>query len=85
MLSVSGTRFAFAAVTLAGLVGVPWLAVITLKHAVSIGTAEAWMLVGIMAVVAGLPVLILALAAIEWLRRRLHRCMTIPHAGGNVP
>ncbi|PNS07631.1 hypothetical protein [Solilutibacter silvestris] len=85
MLSLPATRFAYAVVTLAGLVGVPWLAVITLKQVVSIGTAEAWMLVGVLAIVAGLPLLLLALTAVDWLQRRLHRYVTIPHTGGNVP
>jgi len=85
MLSVPGVRWIYALVVLAGLVGVPWLAVIELQRAVSIGTAEAWMLVGVMAIVAGLPGLMVVLALADWLRRRLHHRANIPFTGENIP
>ncbi|MGG6462637.1 hypothetical protein [Solilutibacter silvestris] len=85
MLSASGVRWIYALVVSAGLVGVPWLAVIELQRAVSIGTAEAWMLVGVMAIVAGLPVLMVLLVVVDWLRRGLQRHATVPVTGENVP
>ena len=85
MLSASGVRWIYFLAVAAGLVGVPWLAVIELQRAVSIGTAEAWMLVGVMSIVAGVPVLMLLLVLVEWLRRSLHRRATIPTMGENVP
>ncbi len=43
------------------------------------------MLVGVMAIVAGLPVLMVLLVLVDWLRRGLHRHATVPAAGENVP
>lgn len=85
MLSPSGVRWIYALVVSIGLVGVPWLAVIELQRAVSIGTAEAWMLVGVMAIVAGMPALMVLLVLVDWLRRGLQRHVTVPVAGENVP
>lgn len=85
MLTASGVRWIYVLVVSTGLVGVPWLAVIELQRAVSIGTAEAWMLVGVMAIVAGLPILMVLLVLADWLRRGLRRHATIPAAGENVP
>ncbi|MBS0215175.1 MAG: hypothetical protein JSR63_04380 [Proteobacteria bacterium] len=85
MLTPSGVRWIYALVVATGLAGVPWLAVIELQRAVSIGTAEAWMLVGVMAVVAGLPVLMVLLVLVDWLRRALHRHSIVPVTGEKVP
>ena len=85
MLSASAVRWVYALVVATGLVGVPWLAVIELQRAVSIGTAEAWMLVGVMAIVAGLPVLMVLLVVADWLRRGLQRHATVPVTGENIP
>jgi uncharacterized membrane protein SirB2 len=85
MLSSPRARFAYVLTVLPALLIMLGLAIVVLRQAVMAGTAEAWMMAGILTVVVGLPLAMVILPVIGWLQRRLRAVSIVPHSGGNVP
>lgn len=85
MLSSPRARFAYVLIMLAAFAGVLGLAAIVLKQAVSAGAAEGWMMAGVLAVVVALPMALILLSVVTWLKRRVREYGIIPNAGENVP
>lgn len=84
MLSSSRARFAYVLVLLAAFAGVLGLGFVVLGAAIAAGTAEGWMMGGILLVVIGLPVGMLLLPVANWLRQRARAWSIVPNAGENV-
>ena len=85
MLSSSRARLTYVLSLLAAFAVVLGLAVVVLKQAFLAGTAEAWMMAGVLAVVVGLPLAMLLLPVASWLQRQARAWRIIPNAGENVP
>lgn len=85
MLSSSRARLAYVLSLLAAFVVVLGLAMVVLRQAILTGTAEAWMMAAVLAVVVGLPLAMLLLPIAGWLQRRMRDWRIIPNAGVNVP
>lgn len=85
MLSSSRARLAYVLSLLAAFVVVLGLAMVVLRQAILAGTAEAWMMAAVLAVVVGLPLAMVLLPIAGWLQRRMRDWRIIPNAGVNVP
>lgn len=85
MLSSSRARLAYVLSLLAAFVVVLGLAMVVLRQAILTGTAEAWMMAAVLAVVVGLPLAMVLLPIAGWLQRRMRDWRIIPNAGVNVP
>ena len=83
MLSSSRARLTYVLSLLAAFAVVVGLAVVVLKQAFLAGTAEAWMMAAVLAVVVGLPFAMLLLPS--WLQRQARAWRIVPNAGENVP
>ena len=85
MLSPRLLRFAFLPLMLLALSVLAGLAVLVFQQALAAGAAEAWMMALVLAVVVGLPALVLLLpVAGSWQSRRV-RPGTIPLMGEKIP
>ncbi|HEV8692814.1 MAG TPA: hypothetical protein VGQ93_01300 [Lysobacter sp.] len=84
-MSSTRARFAYVLSLLAAFLVVLGLAVVVLRQALMAGTAEGWMMAGILAVVVGLPMVMVMLPVVSWLQRRFKGWSIVPHAGENVP
>jgi peptidoglycan/LPS O-acetylase OafA/YrhL len=84
MLSSNRARFAYVLSLLAAFLPVLGLAIVVLKQALMAGTAEAWMMAGVLAVVVGLPMAMVVLSVASWLHQRLKGWSIVPYAGENV-
>jgi hypothetical protein len=85
MLSSSRARLTYVLSLLAAFAVVLGLAVVVLKQAFLAGTAEAWMMAAVLAVVVGLPLAMVLLPVAGWLQRRMRELRIVPNVGGNVP
>lgn len=85
MLSSPRARAAYVLSLLIAFLAVLGLAAVVLRQAAMAGTAEGWMMAGILAVVVGLPLAMVLLPVISWLGARAKAWAIIPHAGENVP
>lgn len=85
MLSSVRARFVYVLSMLAAYVVVLGLVVVVLQQALVAGTAEAWAMAGVLAVVVGVPLMLLLLPVASWLKYRLQAPVIVPDMGDNVP
>lgn len=85
MLRSSRARFTYVLTLLVAFAVMLGLGAVVLKQAFLAGTAEAWMMAGILAVVVGLPLAMLLLSVASWLQRQAGTWRIIPDMGENVP
>ena len=85
MLSSSRARLAYVLSLLTAFLVVVGLAVVVLKQAFLAGTAEAWMMAAVLAVVVGLPLAMVLLPVASWLQRHARSWRIVPNSGENVP
>lgn len=85
MLSSVRARFVYVLSMLAAYLVVLGLVVVVLQQALVAGTAEAWAMAGVLAVVVGVPLMLLLLPVASWLKHRLQAPVIVPDMGDNVP